>query len=166
MIRKAKISDVKSIQKLVNFYARQGELLPRSLIQLYEHIRDFFVAEEGGRLVGCCALQIVWEELAEIRALAVEEKYQHKGLGKQLGQNVLEEAKTLQLKEVFTLTGEPEFFEKLGFQRVERSQLPHKIWNECINCPKFPDDCDEVPLVYRIKNKSEIRNPNPAVLTD
>jgi len=149
MIRKAAISDVKDIQELINFYAKKDKMLPRSVNELYENIRDFFVYEKNGKVAGCVALHISWEDLAEIKSLAVAESKQKQKIGTALVDAGLEDAKRLKVKRVFALTYVPKFFEKLGFKKVEHSELPHKIWSECIRCVKFPD-CEEVALVKDI----------------
>jgi len=149
MIRKATIDDIKEIQELINFYARQDRMLPRSLNELYENIRDFFVYEEAGKVSGCCALHIAWEDLAEVKSLAVDESRQKKGIGTMLVKQAIEDAKKLRVKRVFALTYVPSFFEKFGFKKIEHSELPHKIWSECIKCVKFPD-CAETALVRDI----------------
>jgi len=149
MIRKATIEDIKDMQELINFYAKQDRMLPRSLNELYENIRDFFVYEEAGKILGCCALHIAWENLAEVKSLAVDEASQKKGIGAMLVKHALEDAKKLKVKRVFALTYVPEFFEKLGFKRIEHAELPHKIWSECIKCIKFPD-CAENALALDI----------------
>ena len=149
MIRKATIDDIKEIQELINFYAKQDRMLPRSLNELYENIRDFFVYEEAGKVLGCCALHVAWESLAEVKSLAVEESNQKKGIGEMLVKNALEDARKLKVKKVFALTYVPLFFEKLGFKRIEHAELPHKIWSECIKCIKFPD-CAENALAMDI----------------
>jgi len=146
MIRKAKIKDIRSIQELINSFARKNIMLPRSLNELYENIRDFWVAEERGKIVGCSALHISWDTLSEVKSLAVAKKYQGKGIGRELLEVCLEEAGNLGAKKVFTLTYKPEYFKKFGFKRVKHESLPHKIWAECINCCKFPD-CQEIALV-------------------
>ena len=146
MIRKAKIAEAKTIQKLINSFAKEGKLLPRSLSEIYDNLRDFFVFEEDGRILGVCALHICWEDLAEIRSLAVQEDAGRKGVGRQLVEACLEEAKELGVKEVFLLTYIPSFFRKLGFSEVDKATLPHKIWGDCLRCPKFPY-CDEVALL-------------------
>ncbi len=146
MIRKAKIEDIKQIQALINGFARQDLMLPRSLNELYENIRDFWVAEERGRILGCCALHISWDDLAEIKSLAVSKTKQKKGLGARLVKLCLDEARQMGVKRIFVLTYRPDFFRRLGFKRVKQSELPHKIWAECINCPKFPD-CQEIALL-------------------
>ncbi len=149
MIRKAAINDVKDIQELINFYAKKDKMLPRSVNELYENIRDFFVYEKNGKVAGCVALHISWEDLAEIKSLAVAESKQKQKIGTALVDAGLEDAKRLKVKRVFALTYVPKFFEKLGFKKVEHSELPHKIWSECIRCVKFPD-CEEVALVKDI----------------
>jgi len=149
MIRKATIDDIKEIQELINFYAKQDRMLPRSLNELYENIRDFFVYEEKGKILGCCGLHVAWENLAEIKSLAVDESQQKKGIGAMLAKQALEDAKKLKVKRVFALTYAPSFFEKLGFKKIEHAELPHKIWSECIKCVKFPD-CAENALAMDI----------------
>jgi amino-acid N-acetyltransferase len=149
MIRKATIDDIKDMQELINFYAKADRMLPRSLNELYENIRDFFVYEEAGKILGCCALHVAWENLAEIKSLAVEESKQKKGIGVMLVKEALGDAKKLKVKRVFALTYVPLFFEKLGFKRIEHAELPHKIWSECIKCVKFPD-CAENALALDI----------------
>lgn len=145
MIRKARIADVKIIHKLLLNYAKDGLMLSRSLSELYEGIRDFYVYEDQGDVVGTVCLQICWEDLAEVRSLAVIEGRGLRGIGRQLVEACLDEARQLGLKRVFALTYKPGFFEKLGFHLIEKSELPHKIWTDCIKCPKFPE-CDELAL--------------------
>jgi amino-acid N-acetyltransferase len=149
MIRKAKLNDIKEIQRLIKLYAPRGEILPRSLSELYDHLRDFFVFIRHRKVIGICALHICWEDLAEIRSLVVEEEDQKKGIGKKLVTICLEESKQLGVKRVFALTYHPEFFEKLGFKKVDKTVLPHKIWNDCLKCVKFPD-CDEIAVLKEL----------------
>jgi amino-acid N-acetyltransferase len=149
MIRRARIGDAKDIQKLVNSFAARNTMLPRALSTIYENIRDFYVAEQDGRVVGCCALHVTWGDLAEVKSLAVEEATQGKGYGKLLVETCLQDARDLGLPKVFALTYVPDFFVKLGFSLIEKSTLPHKIWSECINCPKFPD-CGEEAVTIRL----------------
>jgi len=156
MIRKAKISDVKQIHKLINFYADKDYMLPRSLNELYEHIRDFFVKVERGKVIGCCALHISWEDLAEIKSLAVEQKFKGKGIGALLVRKCLDGCKEMGVQKVFVLTYIPEFFEKFDFKAIDKEKLPHKIWSECINCPHFPD-CNEVALIKKVASSPSIR---------
>ncbi len=151
-IRKAVTGDVKAVHGILNHYADRGLLLPRSLSELYDHLRDFFVLEIGyqtNSVQGVCALGVCWEDLAEIKSLAVAEAHQGRGLGSQLVEACLEEARNLGLEKVFTLTYVPEFFTRLGFREVGKSALPHKIWADCLKCPKFPD-CDEKALMIEL----------------
>ncbi len=145
-LRKADPSDAKAIKALVNDYAAEGFLLPRSLSDIYENIRNYWVAEEQGRLLGCLSLQVCWEDMAEIRSLAVAKSAQGQGWGRALVEQGLEEAGELGLKRVFTLTFLPEFFGKIGFVGIEKEELPQKIWKDCLACHHFPD-CKEVAMV-------------------
>ena len=146
MIRKAQIGDVKEIQKLLLTFASRGDMLSRSLSELYESLRDFYVFEEEGLLLGAAALHIVWEDLAEVRSVAVVEDSGRKGIGSQLVQACIAEARQIGLKRIFCLTYKPEFFGKQGFRLVDKSELPHKVWGDCIKCAKFPD-CDENAMI-------------------
>ena len=146
MIRTAKIGDINQIQDLINFFAKKDLMLPRSLNELYENLRDFWVFEERRKILGCSALHISWDDLAEIKCLAVAKDKQRKGLGEKLILTCLNEAKQLGARRIFVLTYKPEFFKKFGFKRIKNSDLPHKIWAECINCCKFPN-CQEVALL-------------------
>jgi len=149
MIRKATIRDVKKIQKLINFYAKRDEMLPRSLNELYENIRDFFIFEHGGKIAGCCALHICWEDLGEIKSLAVAESKQGEGIGRKLLTACLKDAKRLKLKKIFALTYKPLYFKRFGFKEIDKAALPHKIWIDCVKCVKFPD-CDENALIKEL----------------
>jgi len=144
-IRSARISDVKAIHQLINYYANRKEMLPRSLNDIYENLPEFVVAEVDKKLVGCCALHIAWEDLAEVKALAIRPDYQGKGLGSRLVRECEKRAKKYEIRRVFALTFKPKFFQKLSYQIISRDELPHKIWGECIHCPMFPD-CGEVPV--------------------
>jgi RNA 3'-terminal phosphate cyclase (ATP) len=145
-IRKARAEDVPDIQKLVAYFAARGELLPRTLNELYQHLRDFFVYELHGEIVGIAALSLYWEDLAEVRSLAVQEGQGGKGLGAALVHACLDEAARLGIRRVFALTYRPGFFEKLGFREIDKRELPQKIWKDCIRCAKFAC-CDEVALI-------------------
>ena len=149
MIRKAKVGDIKRIQELINYFAGQDLMLPRSLNILYENLRDFFVCEDKKKIVGCAALHISWDDLAEIKSLAVARNYQNKGIGRKLAEACILEAKEIGAGRVFVLTYAPDFFKKLGFRQTAHNKLPHKIWAECINCPKFPD-CRETALIRKL----------------
>jgi amino-acid N-acetyltransferase len=145
MVRKALIPDVKIIHKLLLTYAKDGLMLSRSLSEIYEAIRDFYVFEQDGQVVGTVCLHICWEDLAEVRSLAVAEESGGRGIGRQLVQACLEEGRQLGLRRLFALTYKPLFFGKLGFVEIEKAQLPHKIWGDCIKCAKFPE-CDEIAM--------------------
>lgn len=149
MIRKTKITDVKEMQKLINYYASRDMMLARTLVELYENLRDYFVYEEGGKILGTCALHISWEDLAEIKSLAVEESKQGKGVGSSLVKEALKEAREINVKRVFVLTYKPDFFKKMGFQEIDKANLPQKIWGECVNCAKFPG-CQEIALIKEL----------------
>lgn len=148
-LRKTDIKDAKKIQELIAVYANKDLMLHRSLLEIYENIRDYFVVSDRGKIIGCCALHICWEDLAEVKSLAVDEKYKGKGLGKRLVDAALKEAKRLKAKKVFCLTYIPEFFKKFGFRNIPRRKLPHKIWNECLRCAKFPN-CDEQAMMLTL----------------
>jgi amino-acid N-acetyltransferase len=149
MLRKAILADVKQIQSLINFYAQRGEVLPRSRSELYEDLRDFYVFEEDGEIIGACALHLNWEDLAEIRSLTVRETAGGRGIGSELVRACLNEAKEFSLSKIFALTYRQEFFEKLGFKRIDKSQLPQKVWRDCIKCIKFPE-CDEEAVIIEL----------------
>ncbi|MBU5612392.1 N-acetyltransferase [Geomonas azotofigens] len=149
MIRKARIGDVKDIQKLLTNFASRGEMLSRSLSELYEALRDFYVFEEDGQLLGTSALHIVWEDLAEVRSVAVAESVGRRGIGSQVVGACIEEARALGLKKLFCLTYKPDFFAKFGFKIADKSELPHKVWGDCIKCVKFPD-CDEIAMILEL----------------
>ncbi|MBE9521487.1 MAG: N-acetyltransferase [Proteobacteria bacterium] len=155
MIRNARMGDVKKIYNLLQYFAEKDLLLGRSLSSLYDQLRDFNIyVEEAGEsstdqdeLIAACALHICWENLAEIRSLAVTDGYQNKGIGKQLVEKALSEAGSYGINRVFTLTYQPDFFRRLGFKDVDKSELPHKVWSDCIQCSKFPD-CNEEALIW------------------
>lgn len=150
--RKAKIEDAKKIQEIVNGFASLNLMMPRSLNEIYENLRDFWVYNDKHYgILGCAALHIVgWEGLAEIKSLAVKQEHQRQGMGSALLKACLEEAKRLNLERVFALSYKPKFFKKFGFKVVNKAKLPHKVWAECCNCPKFPD-CGEIALIKQLK---------------
>lgn len=161
MIRKARIADVPHIQKMLGDFAREGKLLPRSLSELYTNLRDMFVAveTETDRVIGCCSLHIMWENLAEVRSLAVMPSYQKRGIGRKLVEACIEEARELGIRRLFTLTYKDKFFEHMGFQLADKNIFPQKIWADCLHCPKFPE-CDEIALVLdiQVQNSPSPRN--------
>jgi amino-acid N-acetyltransferase len=147
MIRTAKVQDVKDIHKLIEYYADKKEMLHRSLSSIYENIQEYVVVEKEGSIIGCGALHVSWENLAEIKALAVAKEYTRNGVGREIVETLKRNAKNLGINQIFTLTFKPDFFKKLKFEIVSKETLPHKIWSECINCHLFPD-CGEVPLKF------------------
>ena len=147
---KARIADIPQIQKLVNHFAAKGEMLPRALSELYENVRDFYVVRSGEEVIGCAALHVFWLDLAEIRGVAVVEEMQNQGVGAVIIEACVDEARNLGINTIFCLTYRPGFFERFGFYQVDKKELPHKIWAECLRCPKFPD-CDEIALIYPLE---------------
>ena len=147
--RKATVEDVERLQQLIAFFASRNEMLHRSLNELYETIRDFCVVEDAEALVACSALHVTWDDLAELKCVAVAEDRHGQGLGRKVVEQSLAEARDLKLRRVFTLTYQPNFFAKFGFQIVDRNMLPHKVWGECIKCHKFPN-CNEVAMMYYV----------------
>lgn len=146
-IRPARVGDVTAIYDLIRTFADRKLMIRRSPGELYESIREFLVAvDDGGKVVGCAALHVFWEDLAELKCLAVSEDAQGHGIGRKLVDACWEQARELELTTVFTLTYVAEFFEKCGYTQIDKADLPHKIWNECVRCPLFPQ-CNEVALV-------------------
>ena len=151
MIRKATVNDIKTVHELLGIYGRKGELLARPLSELYDHLRDFsvFVDPDANRVIGCCALQFCWKDLAEIRSLAVHPDYTGKGIGSHLSGTIITEARQFKIQKLFALTYRPDFFKRFGFSQIKKSELPLKIWSDCIICIKFPD-CDEIAMMKAI----------------
>jgi amino-acid N-acetyltransferase len=153
MIRNATIKDVKEIHALLKHFSGKGLLLARSISSLYDNLRDFVVyVDETDTILGVCAFHIIWEDLAEIRSLAVKEEAQGKGIGAQLIASCLQEAGRFGIRRVFVLTYQADFFKKQGFVDIDKKELPHKIWGDCIHCPMFPD-CDEEALIFIRKSE-------------
>jgi len=146
-IERATIRDVSQMHRLINCFAGRGEMLARSLSEIYEDVRDYQVVRDGEQVIACVGLHVMWSDLAEIKSLVVAESSQKQGIGEQLVQACLAEAGGLGLSTIFCLTYKPEFFERAGFSRIDKMELPHKVWTECYRCPKFPN-CDEVALIY------------------
>ncbi len=152
-LEKARISDVTQMHQLINDFANKGEMLARPLSEIYENIRDYFVIRQGERVIACAALHVNWSDLAEIKSVVVAEDCQRQGIGGQLIQACLREAKELGIPTVFCLTYKPAFFERFGFSQVNKMELPHKVWTECYRCAKFPN-CDEVALIYHSEGET------------
>lgn len=149
LLRKARIADVPTIHGLVNGFANKGDMLGRSRSELYEGVRDFFVVEVEGRVVGCSALHVNWEDLAEVRSLAVAQDFQGSGIGSTLVLACVQEAAELGIARVYALTYRAPFFERLGFKRVAKETLPQKVWGDCLKCPQFPN-CDEDAVMREV----------------
>jgi len=149
-VEKAKIKDVAQMHQLINYFADKGEMLPRPLSELYENVRDYFVVRQGERVIACAALHVSWSDLAEIKSVAVVEDRQNEGVGVQLVEACLREARELGIPTVFCLTYKPAFFERFGFFQLDKMELPRKVWTECYRCPKFPN-CDEVALLCHLE---------------
>jgi amino-acid N-acetyltransferase len=150
LVEKAATSDAQSLHDLIGSFAEKGEMLPRTMGEVYENLRDFFVVRQGDAVIACVALHIVWEDLAEVRSLAVRGERQALGLGGLLVEACVDEARSLGLSRVFALTLKPGFFERLGFSQADVMTLPRKVWNECYRCSKFPN-CDEIAMVIQME---------------
>lgn len=150
MIRKARVKDAPAIKRMIGTYAEKGEMLPRAMGEIYDNLRDFFVADEEGLVVGVAALHVGWEGIAEIRSVAVARDCLGRGIGRSLVQACLDDARTLGVAEVFVLTYVDGFFEKMGFSPASRDDLPQKVWMECRNkCTKYPDECNEAAMTLK-----------------
>lgn len=161
-IRPARVGDVPAIHELIRAFADRKLMIRRSLGELYEAIREFLVAvDDDGRVIGCAALHVFWEDLAELKCLAVSEQVQGHGVGRMLVEAGWAAAHELELRTVFTLTYVADFFEKCGYHRIEKADLPHKIWNECVRCPLFPN-CTEVALIRSVAPEWQAVNGVPA----
>ena len=145
----AKISDAKAINALINSYAERDRMLFRSMADIYENLQTFIVAELDETIVGCCALEVIWADLAEIKSLAIDQIYKEKGIGRELVAAAVEQAVRLGVPKVFALTLEPAFFEKSGFAIVEKEALPMKVWSDCARCSK-QQNCDEIAVIRNI----------------
>jgi amino-acid N-acetyltransferase len=145
-VRSAKITDAKAIYSLINSYAEENKMLFRSMADIYENLQSFTVVELNGKVVGCCALQVIWSDLVEIKSLAVDEANTNKGVGKSLVAAAIEKAVQLGAPRVFALTLYPDFFQKLGFEVIQKDKLPMKVWSDCAKCSK-QQNCDEIAVI-------------------
>jgi amino-acid N-acetyltransferase len=146
-IRPARVGDVPAIYELIRTFADRKLMIRRSMGELYESIREFIVAvDDEDRIIGCVALHVFWDDLGELKCLAVAEEAQGRGIGRQLIDSCWEAARELELDTIFALTYAIEFFERGGFHQIDKAELPHKIWNECVRCPLFPN-CQEVAMI-------------------
>lgn len=160
VIQKAQIRDVEEILQLINGYASSNLMLPRGPQYLYENIRDFAIASDENvpvytltdtkevlnLIVACGSLHVLWEDIAEVRALAIHPDYQHLGLGSNIVEYMKKEARQIGIHRLFTFTMTEDFFKTLGFHKINRKELPPKVWGECSRCPKY-FQCDEVGMV-------------------
>jgi amino-acid N-acetyltransferase len=159
MLRSATIHDIPAMQAVINSHAELGKMLFKSLAQLYESVRDFAVSQsDDGKIIGCCALTIIWADLAEVRSLAVDSRYQGRGIGRALVEWAVAEARRLGIRKLMSLTYEQRFFEKLGFEVVPKESLPLKVWSDCVRCPKR-DDCDEIAMLRTLEDVPIIEAP-------
>ncbi len=149
VVRKPEIEEAGAIHDLLSVYARERLLLPRTMEEIYETLRDFFVCVLDGRVIGCGALHF-WGDLAEVRSLAVAKEFKGQGVGRMIVEALVEDARRYHVREIFALTFQPGFFEKMGFKRTDKERFPHKIWNDCVKCPHFPD-CGEVALMMGLR---------------
>jgi len=160
-IRKAELRDVPAIFGLINYYAAERVVLPRTLRELYENVREFTVAEVEGKVLGCGALKFYSDEIAEIRSLCVDGTEQAHGLGRALTERLVREAAGHGLKTVFALTLATRFFLKCGFREVPRASLPMKIWRDCIHCDKY-FHCDEITVALDLPQPAASSAPSAA----
>jgi len=150
-LRSARVGDVPEMAALINYHAERHRMLFRSYEELYEHIRDFSVVEsQNGDILACCALEVFWKDLAEIKSLAVAPDHMRKGLGRALVHNAIQQASDLGVSRVFALTYEQEFFQRLGFELIDKDQLPHKVWTDCVKCHQ-QHNCKEIAMILRVE---------------
>lgn len=145
-VRSANVSDVKAIHALINAYAERDQMLFRSMADIFKNLQTFSVVEDEGEVIGCCALEVIWSDLAEIKSLAVDEHHKGMGAGSMLVNSAVEQARDMKVPKVFGLTLKPEFFEKLGFEVISKDLLPMKVWSDCARCPK-QSECDEIAVI-------------------
>jgi len=150
-VRKAIVKDASAIAGIVNYQAQKGTMLQRPISKIYDNLRDYYVVEHNGEIIGCGALHVTWSDLAEVRAVAMKDGFNGKGYGSKLVEKLIEEAKSLEIEKVFVLTYQDKFFERMGFKEIDKSDLPQKIWSECVNCVYFPD-CDEIAMIKFLKH--------------
>ncbi|MFP4466665.1 MAG: N-acetyltransferase [Candidatus Goldiibacteriota bacterium] len=154
-VRKAKVADAGFIQGILRKYAVEADLVVKNLNDIYAQLRDYYILEKDGRSAGVVALHVYWEDLGEIRSFIIEKEFRGKGRGKLLFSCVMREARELGIKKVFALTKIPGFFRKYGFKKIAMKKLPQKVWKDCLNCPKFPDQCDEEALILELKREKK-----------
>lgn len=155
-LRKATMRDIPQMLSLINSFARQGIMLPRTEFELSEGVRDFTNIFDGDRLVGCAALHFYGPTIAEVRSLAVDPATQGTGAGRRLIEALDVEARAFDLDALFAFTYVPGFFAKLGYRQVDRGELPLKAWKDCLRCPKF-QCCDEIAVLKELKPSNDVR---------
>ncbi|MBN2338081.1 MAG: N-acetyltransferase [Acidobacteria bacterium] len=151
-VRKARLGDVGEMCRIINHYAERQLMLPKTHLQIYENLRDYsVVTDEGpaGAVLACGALHIYWEDLAEVRAVAVDPALGGRGAGTALVEKLMREAREIGIGKAFVFTYVPDFFSRFGFVEVEHSAMPLKVYNECFHCPKF-NKCDEIAMVVHL----------------
>ena len=163
-VRKAGMRDIHRMLRLINSYAADGVMLPRTEFDMSENIRDFSVAYSGDRLVGCGALHFYTPTTAEVRSLAVDPEFKTHGIGRVIVEALEREAVENQLHAIFAFTYVPQFFRKLGFHEIERGELPLKAWKDCLRCPKF-QACDEIAMLKRLRPDAVI-GTGPSITSD
>ena len=157
-IRKARLTDIPALLELINAYARQGIMLPRTEFEMAENIRDFLVAVVDDRMAGCAALHFYTPYSGEVRSLAVEPGHKTQGIGRRLVEALEEEARSQQIYDLFAFTYVAGFFGKLGYEVVDRGELPLKAWKDCLRCPKF-QACDEIAMRKILRPGTPERTP-------
>ena len=150
IFRNARMTDVEKMASLINGYADQNLMLPRTIPFMYQRIREYTIIEKDGKIIGVGALHVLWKDLAEICSLAIHPDHVGVGLGRDLVDRLTLECRELKIEKIFTLTYQPDFFKKCGFIEIEKEKLPQKVWTECINCPLFPN-CNEVALIKELE---------------
>ena len=150
IVRKPKLTEVPGIKKLLDEAAKDGDVLPRPIMELYETVRDFYTYVDERGVGGCCALHIDMADLAEIRSLVVRPDLRRQRIGSRLLEACMDEARGLDIARVYALTRAPEFFTKSGFYPIDKQELPHKVFQDCVRCPLFPD-CDEVAVMRDLR---------------
>ncbi len=148
-IRPAEVGDIQGIKALIDPHVETGIMLPKTLTQLYESVRDFQVCVEDQRVIGAGALHVLWEDLAEIRSIAVHPKFHRRGLGSKIVDALIEESRALGIRRLFTFTLAVEFFQSFGFLEYPRNDIPPIVWVECSKCSKYYN-CDETGMILQI----------------
>ncbi len=166
-IQTATLADMELVHALITPFADRNEMLHRPKSELYENVRDYFVVKDQGEVIASGSVHVVWNDLAEIKAVAVREEYQSQGWGKRMVAHCMEAARDMGIATVFVLTHKTGYYDQLGFQQIDVMHLPRKVWGECLRCPKFPT-CDEIAMVYHLAEggaKSLVIDPGESIST-